>query len=76
MYLGEGLVVRAGEVVLVEVLGVEDERTRVVRRARRDRQHLLLLLILPLLPGNVCLLGLTGNKEITCQTWKPIKNTS
>ena len=60
MYLGEGLVVRAGEVVLVEVLGVEDERTRVVRRARRDRQHLLLLLILPLLPGNVCLLGLTG----------------
>ena len=60
MYLGEGLVVRAGEVVLVEVLGVEDERTRVVRRARRDRQHLLLLLILPLLPGNVCLLGLKG----------------
>lgn len=63
MYLGEGLVVRAGEVVLVEVLGVEDERTRMVRGTRRDGQHLLLLLILPLLPGNVCLLGLKGGKR-------------
>lgn len=33
-YLGEGLVIRAGEVVLVEVLGIEDNRTRMVGGAR------------------------------------------
>lgn len=30
LYLGEGLVIRAGEVVLVQVLGVEDDGTCVV----------------------------------------------
>lgn len=34
MYLGEGLVIRAGEVVLVEVLGIEDHGTRMVGDAR------------------------------------------
>lgn len=63
MYLGEGLVVRAGEVVLVEVLGIEDDRTHVVRGARRERQHLLLLLIPPLLSGNFRLLGLKGERR-------------
>lgn len=61
MYLGEGLVIRAGEVVLVEVLGIEDNRPRMVGGARRERQHLLLLLILPLLPGNFHLLRLKGD---------------
>lgn len=63
VYLGEGLVIRAGEVVLVEVLGIEDNRTRMVGGARRQRQHLLLLLILPLLPGNFRLLGLKWDRR-------------
>ncbi len=63
VYLGEGLVIRAGEVILVEVLGIEDNRTRMVGGARRQRQHLLLLLILPLLPGNFRLLRLKGERR-------------
>lgn len=64
LYLRQRLFIRAGEVILVEVLGVEDSRPRVVGGARRQRQHLLLLLILPLLPGNFSLLGLEGEDEL------------
>lgn len=53
-----GLFVRAGEVVLVEVLGVEDGGTRVLRR--RQRRDLGLLLVFPLGSHYLGLLRLRG----------------
>lgn len=58
-YLREGFIVRAGEVVLVEVLGVKDDG--MVRSTRRQGQRLLLLLVFPLLPRNFHLLRLEGD---------------
>jgi hypothetical protein len=61
-YLGVGLLVGAGEVVLVEVLGVEEGGAGVVGEAGRRGNHLLLLLVLPLLPRDLRLLRLHTHK--------------
>lgn len=71
LYLGEGLVVRAGKVVLVEVLGVEDNGTLMVGGTRRERQRFLLLLILPLRSGNFRLLRL--QKRELMKLWSSLK---
>ena len=62
VYQGVGLLVRAGEIVLVEVLGVEEGGAGVVGEAGRRGNHLLLLLVLPLLPRDLRLLRLHTHK--------------